>query len=272
MNYTGHKISLRLLLNIILFLVLLLIINNSFTLKDVLYHYNKKRLVIFSYIMGNSTSINTYEYTIDKINRSTSNSTQSKIKNFSIFNQTLNDEIENLISTIKVVNRKLVKDYCNLVPSHLLGNITIKEAPSILNAFNLYKNKSLIESQLDLNFMRDLRLGGSWEPSDCKARHNVAIVIPYRNRKENLNSFLYNMHPFLQRQELNYTIFVAEQVNDELFNKGILMNAAFMEIFNKSNYNFQCIIFHDVDLLPTGMSYCASKSFFFIINSIFFTI
>ncbi len=60
------------------------------------------------------------------------------------------------------------------------------------------------------------------------------------------------MHPFLQRQELGYTIFVVEQQNDQLFNKGILMNAAFKEI-NKNFLNeFDCILFHDVDLIPSG--------------------
>ena len=55
------------------------------------------------------------------------------------------------------------------------------------------------------------------------------------------------MHPFLQRQELGYTIFVVEQQNDQLFNKGILMNAAFKEInrnfliyvINRSNLQLQ---------------------------------
>ena len=61
------------------------------------------------------------------------------------------------------------------------------------------------------------------------------------------------MHPFLQRQELNYTIFVVEQTNSGIFNKGILMNAAFNEILVKNNFNnqFDCVIYHDVDMLPT---------------------
>lgn len=61
------------------------------------------------------------------------------------------------------------------------------------------------------------------------------------------------MHPFLQRQELAYTVFVVEQSNDELFNKGIIMNAAFNLIFEgNSSKEYDCIIYHDVDMIPSG--------------------
>ena len=40
----------------------------------------------------------------------------------------------------------------------------------------------------------------------------VAIIIPYRNRSEHLKIFLRYMHPFLQRQQLYYRVFVVEQV------------------------------------------------------------
>lgn len=71
------------------------------------------------------------------------------------------------------------------------------------------------------------------------------------------------MHSFLQKQELEYQIYVVEQFNDQLFNKGILMNAGFLEIMNFNNnrekllwnnikFPFDCVIFHDVDLLPEG--------------------
>ena len=114
--------------------------------------------------------------------------------------------------------------------------------------------------------MKNLLVGGKWKPLNCIARHKVAIVIPYKNRLKNLNFFLYHMHPFLQRQELEYQIFVVEQANDQLFNKGVLMNSGFLEIMslnkngllNKAkssefHFKFDCVIFHDVDLLPEGI-------------------
>lgn len=44
------------------------------------------------------------------------------------------------------------------------------------------------------------------------------------------------------------TDFSAFQYGNYTFNKGIIMNAAFLLALNQSN--FDCVIFHDVDLLP----------------------
>ena len=57
----------------------------------------------------------------------------------------------------------------------------------------------------------EVKLGGWWEP-ECVARKKVAILVPYRNRHEQLKVFLNHIHPILQRQQLHYRIFVVEQV------------------------------------------------------------
>ncbi|XP_049276085.1 beta-1,4-N-acetylgalactosaminyltransferase bre-4 [Rhipicephalus sanguineus] len=54
--------------------------------------------------------------------------------------------------------------------------------------------------------------GGRWFPTGCTARHRAAIVVPYRDRLSNLQAFLQHMHPFLQSQQLDYGIYVVEQV------------------------------------------------------------
>lgn len=58
----------------------------------------------------------------------------------------------------------------------------------------------------------DVEKGGRWRPRICTARSRVAIVVPYRDRDYNLRAFLQHIHPFLQKQQLQYGIFVAEQV------------------------------------------------------------
>lgn len=45
------------------------------------------------------------------------------------------------------------------------------------------------------------------------------------------------------------------QYGNETFNKGAIMNAAFLSVTQRqvggpSSHNFDCFIFHDVDLLP----------------------
>ena len=49
----------------------------------------------------------------------------------------------------------------------------------------------------------DIEAGGKWKPKYCKQKRNnfVAIIIPYRNRKEHLNLFLLNMLPIFMRQK-----------------------------------------------------------------------
>ena len=56
-----------------------------------------------------------------------------------------------------------------------------------------------------------LKMGGKYEPETCQYRNKVAIVVPYRDRKDHLTVFLRYLHPFLQRQQLNYVIIVVEQ-------------------------------------------------------------
>ena len=53
---------------------------------------------------------------------------------------------------------------------------------------------------------------GHSSPKHCKARQKVAVLVPYRDREDHLKIFFLNMHPFLQKQLLDYTIFVVEQV------------------------------------------------------------
>ena len=75
----------------------------------------------------------------------------------------------------------------------------------------------------------------------------IAVLIPFRDRWTHLKYELAHIHPILQRQRLNYQIFVIEQDGRDTFNKGRLFNSGFMIIdaLNK----FDCIIFQDVDLL-----------------------
>nr|CAD2165544.1 unnamed protein product [Meloidogyne enterolobii] len=95
---------------------------------------------------------------------------------------------------------------------------------------------------------KDLWPGGHWRPKECKSRQKVAIVVPYRNREPHLRTFLHNIHRFLQKQQLDYAIFVVEQIGDFAFNKGRLTNIGVLEALRV--YPFDCIIFNDVDTYP----------------------
>lgn len=59
----------------------------------------------------------------------------------------------------------------------------------------------------------ELEIGGHYKPPNCEAFQKIALIIPYRNREEHLRKFLHNIHPFLQKQQTEYVIYVIEQVN-----------------------------------------------------------
>ena len=72
-----------------------------------------------------------------------------------------------------------------------------------------------------------VKTGGSYEPTECRARYNVAIVVPYRNREAHLIAFLANLHPFLERQQLAYTIFIVEQTSIKKYDQCVLRFSEF---------------------------------------------
>lgn len=89
--------------------------------------------------------------------------------------------------------------------------------------------------------------GGHWRPANCENPSKVAILVPYRNRPEQLEVFLSHMHPIFRRQMLDYRIFVVEQTGNAPFNKGAIYNIGFKQ--SLAYGNFTCCIFHDIDLL-----------------------
>ncbi|XP_019619001.1 PREDICTED: beta-1,4-galactosyltransferase 2-like [Branchiostoma belcheri] len=102
-----------------------------------------------------------------------------------------------------------------------------------------------------MGMLDNVLVGGRWAP-DAKAggsSEKIAIVVPYRSRRDHLKMFLFYMHPFLQRQGRHYGIYVVGQRGVEhRFCKGILYNMGFISVLKDDSYD--CIIFHDVDLIP----------------------
>ncbi|KAM3624218.1 uncharacterized protein V6R79_020727 [Siganus canaliculatus] len=94
----------------------------------------------------------------------------------------------------------------------------------------------------------DLEPGGRFRPRDCEALQKVAIIIPFRNRSEHLKYWLHYLHPILQRQQLDYGVYVINQDGEESFNRAKLMNVGYAESLKEYDYN--CFVFSDVDLIP----------------------
>ncbi|NXJ81230.1 B4GT4 galactosyltransferase, partial [Trogon melanurus] len=89
---------------------------------------------------------------------------------------------------------------------------------------------------------------GRYHPMECSALQHVAILIPHRNREKHLLYLLEHLHPFLQRQQLDYGIYVIHQAGNTKFNRAKLLNVGYLEALKEANWD--CFIFHDVDLVP----------------------
>ncbi|NXS08824.1 B4GT1 galactosyltransferase, partial [Neodrepanis coruscans] len=94
----------------------------------------------------------------------------------------------------------------------------------------------------------EIKAGGRFAPKDCIALQKVAIIIPFRNREEHLKYWLYYLHPILQRQQLDYGVYVINQDGEEEFNRAKLLNIGFTEALKE--YDYDCFVFSDVDLIP----------------------
>ncbi|XP_069142067.1 beta-1,4-N-acetylgalactosaminyltransferase bre-4-like isoform X2 [Argopecten irradians] len=137
-------------------------------------------------------------------------------------------------TTDKEVMRSRVLKECPATPPNLVGRLA-----TYRQAFTFTE----IEAKLSY-----LVPGVNYSPKECHSDQRVAIIIPYRNRELHLRTLLYNLHTMLERQQINYGIFVIEQAGNSTFNRGLLMNIGYKEAIK--SFNYSCFVFHDVDLIP----------------------
>lgn len=122
----------------------------------------------------------------------------------------------------------------------------IKKKGTRIKVSNEAKSFTVIKNDLS---GYNIQSGGMSKPEDCVANVKVALIIPYRDREENLKIFLNHMHPFLKKQQLDYGIFLVEPLKNLQFNRALLMNIGFLESLKITKDHWDCFIFHDVDLL-----------------------
>ena len=125
-----------------------------------------------------------------------------------------------------------VGNLCPLIPPNLTTKIHVNTSNTTINKLEMYLDYLSIQS------------GGENSPKNCTARYRVAIIVPYRNREENLLIFLRHLHPFLNKQQLEYGIFLVEPMHNLTFNRGLLMNVGFLESLAISNHKWDCFMFH----------------------------
>ena len=75
-----------------------------------------------------------------------------------------------------------------------------------------------------------------------------AVIVPYRDRSYHLTEFIDYMSAFFKRNfpEDDFSLWIIEQDDNELFNRGFLTNVGLSHIDNHT----ECVILHDVDVVP----------------------
>ena len=84
---------------------------------------------------------------------------------------------------------------------------------------------------------------------DKDPQHHLVVIVPYRNRFEELLEFVPHLHRFLKRQDVSHDIFVMHQVDQYRFNRASLINVGFL-VSQENEPRADYIAMHDVDLLP----------------------
>lgn len=87
-------------------------------------------------------------------------------------------------------------------------------------------------------------------------QHKLGVIVPYRDRAQQLTKFLEYLPDYLSDQGIDYEIVVVEQMGEEGFNRGALLNAGFLEA---KEAGCDYVVFHDVDLLPRQVDYSYSE-------------
>lgn len=76
------------------------------------------------------------------------------------------------------------------------------------------------------------------------------MLVPFRDRFEELLVFVPYISDFLNKQNVDFSIFILNQIDQYRFNRASLLNAGFIETKNSYDY----IVMHDVDLLPLNLN------------------
>lgn len=77
-------------------------------------------------------------------------------------------------------------------------------------------------------------------------QHKMAVLVPFRDRFDELMQFVPRISDFLRRSCVHFEIFVLNQVDEYRFNRGSLLNVGALAACPDCDY----FALHDVDLVP----------------------
>ena len=97
-------------------------------------------------------------------------------------------------------------------------------------------------------------------------KNKLGIIVPYRNRYDQLEAFKEHMGNYFTNKKIKYTIYIVEQDDAKQFNRGFLLNIGF-KYAKQDGCNY--VVFHDIDMLPIDVDYSYSEIPLHLSKSIF---
>nr|CAB3224893.1 beta-1,4-galactosyltransferase 7 [Phallusia mammillata] len=88
----------------------------------------------------------------------------------------------------------------------------------------------------------------SKEPDNTWQAQKLAVIVPFRDRFEELMVFIPWIHKFLNAQKIPHKLVVVNQVDMHRFNRASLINIGYLMSKDECDY----LVMHDVDLLPNN--------------------
>ena len=84
----------------------------------------------------------------------------------------------------------------------------------------------------------------------------IGVVVPFRNRYEQLDIFKERITKYLTEKGIPYELIIVEQDDAKLFNRGMLLNIGFTYA---EKLKCKYVVFHDIDMLPVDVDYSYSN-------------
>ena len=88
------------------------------------------------------------------------------------------------------------------------------------------------------------------------AKHKLGIIVPYRDRHEQLEQFKKIVRFYFKTNKIDFELIIVEQDDAKLFNRGMLLNIGFT---HAEKLGCDYVVFHDVDMIPIDVDYSYSN-------------
>ena len=92
-------------------------------------------------------------------------------------------------------------------------------------------------------------------------KHKLGIVVPYRDRIDQLEVFRKTMSLYLE--DIDYELIIVDQQCSNDFNRGKLLNIGFIKA---EELGCDYVVFHDIDMLPIDVDYSYSEEVLHLVD------